>query len=182
VQTAGGRPDQAIATYQQGTKNHPREVVFYLLLGDLYQAKQDWPHAGDSYQQALVIRPENPLAAGKLANVMLQSGQNLDVALSLAQTARRGLPQSGGIADILGWVYYQKGAYDSSVEMLQEALKLERAAKSPDDARLHYHLGMAYAKSGKASLAREQLQLVVKIDPNSPNATDAKREMAQFKL
>ncbi len=182
VQTAEGRADQAIATYQQGLRDHPHEVVFYLLLGDLYQSKQDWPHAGDSYQQALVLRPENPLAAGKLAYVMLQSGQNLDVALSLAQTARRGLPESGGIADILGWVYYQKGAYDSAIEMLQEALKLDRAARSPDDPRLHYHLGMAYAKSGQSALARQQLQLVLKIDPDSAAADDAKKQIAQFKL
>ncbi len=51
-----------------------------------------------------------------LASVMLQSGGNLDVALSLAQTARRGMPDSPNVADTLGWIYYQKGAYRSAVD------------------------------------------------------------------
>ena len=54
---------------------------------------------------------------------MLQSGQTLDVALSLAQNARRGPPNSPAIADTLGRIYYQKGAWASSIDSLQEALR-----------------------------------------------------------
>jgi cellulose synthase operon protein C len=181
VQAAAGRTDEAIATYRQSLQSHPNEVRFYLLLGDLYQSKQDWTNAENSYQKSLVLTPENPLASGKLAAVMLQSGQNLDVALSLAQAARRGLPTSSAIADTLGWIYYQKGVYPSAIDSLQEALKLERGSKSQDDPKTHFHLGMAYAKNGQTALARQQLQLVLKINPNSAEAADAKKQLAQSK-
>ena len=49
---------------------------------------------------------------------MVETGQNLDVALSLAQIARRGMPNSPSSADTLAWVYYQKGNYDSARELL----------------------------------------------------------------
>ncbi len=65
---------------------------------------------------------------------MLQSGGNIDVAMSLAQIARRGMPDSPDAADTLGWVYYQKGVYGSAISMLQEALKLQEKTKAPDNA------------------------------------------------
>ena len=124
VQAAEGHVDDAIATFQQGIKNNPQEVYFYVLLGQLLQSRRDWDGAIEAYQKALTIKPENPLASNDLASAMLQSGGNLDVALSLAQTARRGMPDSPGVADTLGWIYYQKGAYRSAIDSLREALKL----------------------------------------------------------
>jgi len=63
-------------------------------MGELYESKQNWDKAKESYQKALEIQPDNPLASNNLAYVMLESGGNVDVALSLAQTARRGMPDS----------------------------------------------------------------------------------------
>jgi tetratricopeptide (TPR) repeat protein len=157
LQRADGRVDQAIATYQQALKENPQEATFYVLLGQLFQSREDWARAEDSYQKALGIRQDDPVAACNLAYVLTQAGGNLDVALSLAQTARRRMPDSPAAADTLGWVYYQKGAYRSAIDSLQEALKLGQANNSPDLSRFHYHLGMAYTKTGQMALARQQL-------------------------
>ena len=181
VQAAKGSTDAAIATCRQALTNNPNEPGFYILLGDLYQAKRDWNSATEAYQKALAISPENPLASNDLASVMLQSGGNLDVALSLAQTARRGMPQSPAVAETLGWIYYQKGAYHSAVDSLREALRLSQQNSSPDNPQLHYHLGMAYAKSGQPTLARQQLQQALRLDPNSGDAQDARKQLAELK-
>jgi tetratricopeptide (TPR) repeat protein len=181
VQVAKGSADQAIATYQQALRDNPREASFYILMGELYEAKQDWSKAKDAYQKALEIKPEEPLASNNLAYVMLQSGGNVDLALSLARTARRGMPDSPNAADTLGWVLYQKGAYQSAVDLFQEALKLSQKSKAPDDATVHYHLGLAYQKTGKNDLARQNLERVLKIDPNYSQADDVKKQLAQLK-
>jgi len=181
VQAANGQVDDAITTYQQGLKDNPQEVAYYVLLGQLFQSRRDWNGAAEAYQKALAIKPENPLASNDLASVMLQSGGNLDVALSLAQTARRGMPDSPSVADTLGWIYYQKGAYRSAVGSLREALKLGQESNSPDNPTFHYHLGMAYAKSGQATLARQQLQQVLKLNPNSSDAENAKKQLAELR-
>src|SRR3989475_5100669 len=123
VQVAQGSVDQAIATYQRSLKNNPREIRFYILIGELYESKQDWEKAKQMYQKALEIQPDNPLASNNLAYVMLQQGGNVDVALSMAQTARRGMPDSSNAADTLGWAYFQKGAYNIAIDLFQEALK-----------------------------------------------------------
>jgi Tfp pilus assembly protein PilF len=40
---------------------------------------------------------------------------------------------------------------------------------------------MAYAKSGQTALARQQLQTALKINPNSSDAEDARKQLAQPK-
>jgi len=181
VQAAKGATDQAIATCHKALENNPSVLGFHILLGDLYQSKRDWNDAADAYQKALAIKPQDPLASIDLASVMLQSGGNLDIALSLAQTARRAMPESPGVADTLGWIYFENGAYRSAIDSLQEALKLGQKSNLPDNPRVHYHLGMAYAKTGQVSLARQQLERVLKINPNSSEAADAKKQLAELK-
>src|SRR5207237_9760201 len=147
VQVARGSTDEAIATYRRSLQDNPREASFYILMGELYESKQDWENAKQAYQKALEVKPDNPLASNNLAYVMLETGGNVDVALSLAQTARRGMPNSPNAADTLGWVYYQKGAYRSAIDLFQEALKLAEKNKAPENPTVHYHLGLAYEKT-----------------------------------
>jgi tetratricopeptide (TPR) repeat protein len=181
VQAAKGEVDQAIATYQQAVKDHPRVPEFYTLLGGLYGSKRDWTKAQEAYQKTLALKPGDPTAANNLANVMLQSGGNIDVAMSFAESARRGLPDSPNAADTLGWIYYQKGVYGSSISMLQEALNLQAKQHAPDNPTIHYHLGMAYLKAQEPALARQQLELVLKINPNYSEAADVKKQLDSLK-
>ena len=181
VQAAKGEVDQAIATCQQSIKDHPNVPEFYLLLGDLSESRGDWSKAQEAYQKALELKPNDPLASNNLANVLLQSGGNVDVALSLAQTARRGMPDSPDAADTLGWVYYQRGAYRSAVSLFREALKLQEKSKAPDNPDIHYHLGLAYEKTEQPALAREQLERVLKINPHYRAAAEIKKQLADPK-
>jgi cellulose synthase operon protein C len=173
VQVQEGSVDQALALYQQSIKDNPREVGFYILCGELYEAKKNWDQAKSLYQQALALSPDNPLASNNLAYVILEQGGNVDVAMGMAQTARRGMPDSPNAADTLGWAYYQKGIYQSAISQFQEALRLTEKRGGPDDADLHYHLGLAYQKTNQTALARQQLEKAVKLSPNNADARKA---------
>ena len=177
VQIAEGSADQALTTYQQSIKDNPREITFYVLAGELYEAKNNWDNAKSMYQQALNIQPDNPLASNNLAYVMLQQGGNVDVALSMAQNARRGMPDSPSAADTLGWAYYHKGVYQSAIDLFQESLRLNEKHGGTDDTTVHYHLGMAYEKSNQPKQAREQLERALKISPNNSDARKALSEL-----
>ena len=50
AQAAKGEVDQAIATYQQAIKDHPRNANFNTLLGELYESKRDWKQAQAAYK------------------------------------------------------------------------------------------------------------------------------------
>jgi len=176
VQNARGAPDAALRTYLDGAKNNPRDVGFYLLAGSVYDNKKDWDNAKQMYQKALAIQPDNPLASNNLAYVMLEQGGNVDVAFQMAQTARRLLPSSPDSADTLGWAFYQKHVYTSAITLLREAVN-----KEPENALFNYHLGLAYAKSGQAGLARQQLDRVVRLKGDSSQAEDLRRAVAEIK-
>jgi tetratricopeptide (TPR) repeat protein len=176
VQSRRGATDQALQTYLDGSKMNPKEPAFYLLAGGLYESKKDWENAKQQYQKVLAIQPDNPLASNNLAYVMLQQGGNVDVAFSMAQNARRQLPDNPNSADTLGWAFYHKQVYTSAINLFKEAVK-----KEPDNALFNYHLGLAYAKSGQASLARQQLDRVVKLQPNFPEVEQLRQAVAQSK-
>ena len=177
VQVQEGSMDQALATYLQAGKDNPNEARFYILAGELYEAKHNWDQAKAMYQQALSISPDHPMASNNLAYVLLEQGGNVDVAMGMAQTARRGMPNSPNAADTLGWAFYHKGIYKSAISQFQEALRLNERAGAPDDSVLHYHLGLAYQKANQLSLARQQLEKALKLKPDNADARKALSEL-----
>jgi tetratricopeptide (TPR) repeat protein len=176
VQNLRGATDQALQTYLDGAKKNPNEVAFSLMAGGIYENKQDWEHAQQQYKKVLEIQPENPLASNNLAYVMLQQGGNVDLAFTMAQTARRQLPDNPNSADTLGWAFYHKHVYTSAIDLFKEAVK-----KEPDNALFNYHLGLAYAKNGQAALAKQQLDRVVRLKPNFPEVDELRRAVAEVK-
>lgn len=177
VEIKQGAADQALALCLQAVKDNPHEVRFYNFAGEIYESKQNWDQAKAMYQQALGVSPDNPLASNNLAYMILQQGGNVDVAMNMAQTARRGMPNSPNFADTLGWAYYQKGVYQSAINQFQEALRLSEKNGGADDATVHYHLGLAYQKTNQNALARQQLEKAVKLKPDNPEARKALAEL-----
>ena len=176
AQNLRGDTELALQTFLDGAKANPKEVAFNLLAGGVYESKQDWAHARQQYQTVLDVQPDNPLASNNLAYVMLEQGGNVDVAFAMAQTARRQLPDNPSCADTLGWAFYHKGVYTSAINLFKEALK-----KQPDNGLYNYHLGLAYAKNGQTALAKQQLERVMKLKPNSHEADELRKAMAAAK-
>ncbi len=174
VQVSRGSVDQAIGNYHSALQSNPRDVRIYVALGSLLETRNQWQEAEDLYQKALQIQPDYALAANNLSYLMLEHGGNVNVALSLAQTARKGMPDSPNSADTLGWAYYQQGVYSASIDLFQDAIKA-----SPENPTYHYHLGMAYQKSNNFAMARKQLEYTLQISPNYSQAGEIKKILAE---
>jgi tetratricopeptide (TPR) repeat protein len=181
VEKATGALDEALATCANASRDNPQEAAFYMLAGSIYEDKHDLMSARKAYETALRLKPDDPLASNNLAYILLETGGNADIALPLAQTARRALPELSNVADTLGLAFYQKGVYSSAISMFQEALRLSAKNKEPENPLYHYHLGMAYAKAEQPGLAKQQLERVLKIDPNYSDAADVRKQLAQLK-
>jgi tetratricopeptide (TPR) repeat protein len=181
VQAARGEIDQAIATGEQSLKENSHQPNLDVLMGNLYQSKSDWKKAEDAYQKALAINSQDPVASFELARVLVSKGENLDVALSLAQIAGRGLPNSPAVVDTLGWIYYRKGVYPLAVNYLEQALKLQEKNNMPDNPDIDYHLGWAYEKAEQPALARQHFEHLLDGHPNYPAAAEIKKELTHLK-
>ncbi len=174
TEASRGQFDQAISDYQKGIRDNPREVTLLVSLGSLFERRGDWKHAEDLYQNALQVQPDYALAANNLAYLMLEHGGNINVALTLAQTGRRGMPNVPSAADTLGWAYYYQGAYNSAIDILQQAVN-----EDPKNPNLHYHLGMAYEKVNNHAMAKKQLEYTLQISPNYPHADEIRKVLSQ---
>lgn len=181
LQALSGAFDDALATCNTGIQNNPKEFGFYMLMGSVYENKHDLAKAQSSYERALQVKPDDPFASNNLAYILLETNHNPDLALRLAQTARRGQPELSNVADTLGWAFYQKGIYQSAISMFQEAIRLAAKNKEPESATYHYHLGLAYARAAQPTLAKQHLERVLKINPNYSDADDVKKQLAELR-
>ncbi|MGC1904927.1 MAG: tetratricopeptide repeat protein, partial [Candidatus Acidiferrum sp.] len=163
-----------IASYQRAIELAPSDVELYVRLAALYDSRGDWQKAQNLNQKALALQPDYAPAANDLAYLMLEHGGDLNVALTLAQTARRGLPALPNSADTLGWAYYHGGSFSVAAPLFEEAVK-----KEPSNSTYHYHLGLTYQKLNDPVRGRVELQKVIRINPASPLADRARQAESQ---
>jgi tetratricopeptide (TPR) repeat protein len=175
IQSAQGANSNAVATYEQAIQTNPRDIRPYFSLAQLDDQMGNWEKAQGLYQKVLQIQPDFAPAQNNLAYLMIEHHQNLDVALSMAQSARRALPESPATADTLGCAYYQKGLYQLALGLLEEA-----AQKDPQDAAIHYHLGLTYAKLGNRAKAKVELERVLALNPKFKDADKVRQTLAEL--
>ena len=166
-------PEKVIGQYRAMIAAAPTMPVPHMLLGMAYQSQKRDDDAMAEYEQALKLDSRFAPAANNLAWLYTERGKNIDVALSLAQTAMEQLPDNPSFADTLGWIYYKKGAYVKAIALLRDS-----SEKLPDNAAVHYHLGMAYYKNGDHPAAKRELGTALKLDPAFPGADEAKQTLA----
>ena len=141
--------------------------------GSLEESRGNWEEAERLYRAALQTQSDDPTADNNLAYLLLEHGGDKDVALSLAQTARRRMPEAASTADTLAWAYYYQGAYSTALGLLQEAMK-----KSPDNPTYHYHLGVTFQKVKDVGHARDQFERALKLQPNPALSQQIHKAMA----
>ena len=168
AQVALGNPDAAIAAWQTWLGEHPNDARADTLLGTLEETKGDVGKAMESYKKALKLDPSQAVAANNLAYLMVENNENSDVALSYAQTARQALPHAPNTADTLAWVYYHKGTYSLARDLLEDAAKAD-----PNNASIHYHLGMTLSKLGDKDGAANELKKAATLSPNTQTGKEA---------
>ena len=173
--TASGNASAAISKWQTWANTHPNSPQGDVILATLEESQGNANSAMDYYKKALAIQPDNPIAQNNLAFLMLQNGQDVDVALSLAESARRSMPHSPNTADTLAWAYYHKGIYSSARALLEDAAKT-----NPNDASVQYHLGMVYSKMGNKADAVDHLKKAVSLAPGTQTGNDASKALSSL--
>ncbi len=170
-----GQIGPAMDAWTQWSANHPRDPQGPSFLGMLYESAGNPAKAIDYYQKSLQLQPEQPAVDNNLAFLMVENGENTDVALSLAQAAHQALPDSPDTSDTLAWVYYKKGVYASALDLLQNAAKAE-----PDNANIQYHLGMTYSRLSNKTEAANHLKKASELSPDTSAGKSAAQELSHL--
>ena len=170
------RLDEALAEFQALTKRQPRPVQAHTVAGVILEAQNKPQEARKHYEQALALDPDMPVAANNLAWMFAETGENLDLALQLAQAATRRLPNNPAIQDTLGWIYYKKGLAALAIAPFQKSIELD-----PKNPIFHFHLGLAHLKNGDSPKARIALRDALALAPDFAGAAEAKQVLASLK-
>ena len=92
-----------------------------MVLETQYEKEGNWAEAKKLCERASELDPSSPVVANRLANLYLDHGGDVNVALSLAQIAKQKLPESPVTTDTLGWAYYKLGSAKAAVAQLTES-------------------------------------------------------------
>ena len=154
-----GDVDQAIVRYQKIIASEPQHLPSLVLLALIYENKKDYSAAAENYRQILNFAPTFAPAANNLAWLIVEHlNGDLNEALSLAQLAKREMPNEANVADTLGWIYYKQGSFKAALTELEEALNLEQSSSTKQSAELFYHLALVKEALGE----REEAQAFLK--------------------
>ena len=107
------------------------------------------------YEVILKRNPSAALAANNLAALLIDrkgDPRSLERALALSRDFERQSPNPYYL-DTLAWVHLKLGHLGEAVRVMQLAI-----AKAPEHPVLNYHLGAAYAQSGRADEAKTYLE------------------------
>ena len=124
-------------------------------------------------REVLVRDPSHAGASNDLAWLLAAKGQQLDVALALAEQAQR-LDPRPDFADTLGWVHLQRGETDAAIASFERAV-----AGKPGDPTIRYHLGLALARKGDRDRALATLREALG-GGAFPDAEAARQEIARL--
>jgi tetratricopeptide (TPR) repeat protein len=169
------RLDEAKAEFESIVKRDPAAAVPSTMVGMILETEGKREDAKRWYEATLAKIDNAPVVANNLAMIYADGGTNLDMALELARTAKRGLPNIPEVDDTLGWVYYQKNLPSLAIGPLRDSL-----AKRPDQSEVLYHIGLTYAKLGDKAKARQNLQRALDLNPRFAGNDNARHTLASI--
>ena len=167
---------EALAQFDAAAHNDASQVGAATMAAMILQAQGKTADAQKRYEAIVAAHSTAIVAANNLAWLYAESGNNLDTALQLAQSAKARAPDAPQVNDTLGWIYYKKGLPQLAIAPFEQSV-----AKAPNNAAYRLHLGLAYAQTGQAAKAVEALETALRQNPNVEGADLARRTIASLK-
>lgn len=170
------RLDEGKRELQEVVRLKPDSVPARTMIGIIEQVQGRTDEAVKVYDAILKDTSNAAVAANNLAYIYADRGQNLDLAVQLAQTAKSQLPEHPDVSDTLGWAYYKRGMPELAIKPLEFSVQ-----KDPKNAMYLVHLGLAYAKAGRADKARPTLTQALALKADVEGAAEARAVLASLK-
>lgn len=170
---AQGKVDEAVRQYEAMATRAPASAASAkTMIGMLHEARNDRAAARTAYEGALAADPGAGVAANNLAWIYAEEGK-LDEALRLATTAQQALRRRPEAEDTIGWIYLKKELPVDAIAAFERARD-----RAPSNALYHYHLGLAYMKTGDKDRARSAFARALELQPDFASADEARQHVA----
>jgi tetratricopeptide (TPR) repeat protein len=135
--------DNSIELYKNVMKDNAENVDINYDIAMVYDAKGDFEMTKNYLGRLIMLKPDNANAYNYLGYLLVERGENMDMAIEYIQKALSLEPDNGAFRDSLGWAYFKMGRLDEAIIELEKSAELV-----PNDSEVHEHLGEAYLKKG----------------------------------
>lgn len=166
------RYEESRELFKQAVAQSPEDATTYIQLGIVCDKMNDIEGAENASEGAIRADPNYSEGYNFLGYMYAERGIKLDRALELIEKALSLEPNNPNITDSLGWVYFQKGDYQKSIETLEKAITFLSEDYMRGSSVIFEHLGDAYEKIGNIEKARELWKKAAEGDPKSQTAPD----------
>lgn len=201
-----GNIDKAIEHYSFAVTLNPDFALGHYNLGHLLLSKNLFIKAIEHFQAAIKIDPNYVEAHNDLANIYAFKG-DLDEAIRHLEITIKLNPNLPDVYFNLGLTYQKKGLLNKAIESFQNVVRLKPDAEAfnklgeiyisqemfskaenniasaiklkPDWATPHYNLGLIHLKNGNTTIARNELETALTINPQYEKARDLLKLMKQ---
>ena len=167
--------DAAIAAYQAIMAKTPALTMVNMQVARAQRMKKDYNGALASYKALLAAEPNNDRAKIEVGMTNLEKGD-----FAAAETALLEVAQSTSanreVFYNLGEVKFAKGETDEAVKYYQRAVDIDGTWGKP-----LFKMGLAKLQKADTAGAIEIMNKVIAVDPNSPEAAQAKALVEQLK-
>lgn len=149
--------------YKKSLKLNPSSLPGLSALANLCERIGKKAEAFSTFEKVISLDSTDATALNYVGYTYAERAERLDYALNLIERALSIEPNNGYFIDSRGWVYYQKGDYESALN------DLKRACELVEDAVILEHLGDVYVKLNEIEKAIEVYQKVLNLEPQNKN-------------
>lgn len=155
--------------------------VTFGAMGDCAFSANDSTEAFRDYRNALILNPDNALAANNYAYFSATNGGNLEEALKYSEMSLRGENANNPTyMDTYAWILYLMGDNDKAIEMQSRTLEeMEKAGHNDPEAIAHY--GDMLYKAGREEEALEFWNKALELNSDQADELMRKIEKADKK-
>jgi putative PEP-CTERM system TPR-repeat lipoprotein len=146
---------------------HPKDSGMWVFDAQMASSAKDYDRALSDYRKALDGRPNDPAVLNNLA--WLLDRNNDPQALVYAEKAHTLAPDDANLSDTLGWMLVRQGNVKRGVDLLERA-----SAGAPQQPDIKLHLAKAQIKDGRNKDAKNTLQTLQTVAPDSDEAKESK--------
>ena len=143
----------AEATLAKAVADHKDDVDLLSAVAGVRVIQQRPDEAIRLYRQVLALKPAHVPALNNLATLLAEQPDTRPEALQYIDRAIENVGRQPGLLDTKGMIWVFEGKAKEAVPLLREA-----AATPRSDPRYHFHLAVAYDRSGDAKNAQAALE------------------------
>lgn len=130
--------------------------------GAKYDRRTKWPDGVDpGHHNAVQVVEDGGSGSPEKRAMKLMQSRRIDDAVAVLAAALHDAPRNPKLHHLLGCAYAMRNDHDRAWVHFQESL-----SNDGDNASTHFDLAVLYDRRGFHSLAKEQLEIVLRLQPN----------------